>query len=261
MHPDKKLPVTVALAARNVTRNVRTPMLVTASLLQPVIWLVLFSQIFQRLADTPDFQRFGYDSYLEFLVPGMVVLSMLFTALQSGLATVTDIDTGMMDKLLISPIRRTSILLGRVTADATTMVLQGGIILTIAVLLGARPQTGWLGALAMLAYATVFGVVWACVSNLIALRTRNSEATMAGGLFLTLPALFLTPAFFPEPLLPGWLQAVAAGNPAAYVIETGQRLMSIGNDWGQDVQALTALAVAALILVPAAVTAFRSATR
>jgi ABC-2 type transport system permease protein len=261
MHRDMKLPVALALGARNVTRNVRTPMLVTASLLQPVIWLVLFSQIFQRLADTPDFQRFGYDSYLEFFVPGMIVLSMLFTALQSGLATVADIDTGMMDKLLISPIRRTSILLGRVAADAITMVLQGGIILTIAVLLGARPQTGWPGALGMLGYAAVFGVIWACVSNLIALRTRNSELTMAAGLFLTLPALFLTPAFFPEPLLPGWLQGVAAGNPAAYVIETGQQLMSIGNDWGQDAQALTALGVAALILVPATVAAFRSATR
>jgi ABC-2 type transport system permease protein len=189
------------------------------------------------------------------------VLSMLFTALQSGLATVTDIDTGMMDKLLTSPIRRTSILLGRVIADAITMLLQGAIILGIAVLMGARPQTGWLGALALLGYATLFGVVWAGLSNLIALRTRNSELTMAAGLFLTLPALFLTPAFFPKPLLPSWLQTVATGNPAAYVIETGQRLMSIGNDWGQDARALLALGVAALILVPAAVAAFRARTK
>jgi ABC-2 type transport system permease protein len=260
MRRDIRLPVPVALGARNVTRNLRTPMLVVASLLQPVIWLVLFSQIFRGLADTQQFRSLGYDSYVEFLLPGMVVLSMLFTALQSGLATVTDIDTGMMDKLLISPIRRTSILLGRVLADAITMLLQGAIILGIAVLMGARPQTGWLGALALLASATLFGVVWASLSNLIALRTRNSELTMAGGLFLTLPALFLTPAFFPKPLLPGWLQTVATGNPAAYVIETGQRLMGIGNDWGQDARALLALGVAALILVPAAVAAFRART-
>jgi ABC-2 type transport system permease protein len=260
MRRDIRLPVPVALGARNVTRNLRTPMLVVASLLQPVIWLVLFSQIFRGLADTQQFRSLGYDSYVEFLLPGMVVLSMLFTALQSGLATVTDIDTGMMDKLLISPIRRTSILLGRVLADAITMLLQGAIILGIAVLMGARPQTGWLGALALLASATLFGVVWVSLSNLIALRTRNSELTMAGGLFLTLPALFLTPAFFPKPLLPGWLQTVATGNPAAYVIETGQRLMGIGNDWGQDARALLALGVAALILVPAAVAAFRART-
>jgi ABC-2 type transport system permease protein len=260
MNPDMKLPVPVALGARNLLRNVRTPMLVAASLIQPMIWLVLFSQIFRGLADTEQFQRFGYDSYLAFFVPGTVVLSMLFTALQSGMATMTDIDSGMMDKLLISPIRRSSILLGRVIADAITMLVQGAIILGLAVLMGVRPQTGLLGALALIAYATVFGVVWACVSNLIALRTRNSELTMVAGLILTLPALFLTPAFFPKPLLPEWLRSVAAGNPAAYVIETGQRLMSTGNDWGQDLRTLVALAVAGLVLIPTTVAAFRAAT-
>jgi ABC-2 type transport system permease protein len=258
---DVKMPVSLGLGARNLVRNIRTPMLITASLLQPLIWLVLFSQIFRGLADTPAFRRMGYGSYLDFFVPGMIVLSMLFTALQSGMATVTDIGSGMMDKLLISPIRRSSILAGRVMADAVTMLLQGGIILGIALLMGARVQTGWLGALAMLAVATVFGVVWACVSNLIALRTRNSELTMVAGLFLTLPALFLTSAFFPGQLLPEWLRAVAKGNPAAYVIETGQRLMSLGNDWGQDLRTLIALAVAGLVLIPAAVSAFRAAAR
>jgi ABC-2 type transport system permease protein len=191
----------------------------------------------------------------------MVVLSMVFTALQSGMAIVTDIDTGMMDKLLISPIRRTSILFGRVIADAVTMLAQGGIIVALAVLMGARPETGLVGALVMIAYAAVFGVVWSGVSTVIALRTRNSELTMVTGFLLTLPTLFLTPAFFPEPLLPGWLQAVATVNPAAYVIETGQQLMSIGNDWGQDVRTVIALAVAALVLVPASVAAFRATTR
>jgi ABC-2 type transport system permease protein len=261
MASDLRIPVPVALGARNVTRSLRTPMLVMASVVQPVVWLVLFSQIFRGLADTPAFRSLGYDSYLEFFVPGMVVLSMLFTAVQSGLATVTDIETGMMDKLLISPIRRTSILLGRVIADSITMLAQGAIILILAVAMGARPETGMLGALALIGFAILFGVIWAGLSNLIALRTRNSELTMVAGLSLTLPALFLTPAFFPEPLLPGWLQTVASGNPAAYVIETGQRLMSIGNDWGQDVRTLIALAAAGVVLAPASVAAFGTTTK
>jgi ABC-2 type transport system permease protein len=256
----KTLPVPLALGMRNIIRNLRTPMLVTASLLQPVIWLVLFSQTFKGLANTDQFRRLGYGSYLEFLLPGMLVLSMLFTALQSGIATVTDIDTGVMDKLLISPIRRSSILLGRVGADAITMVIQGGIILALAVAMGARPNSAP-GALAVLALATVFGVVWAGLSNLIALRTRNSELTMVGGLLLTLPALFLTPAFFPRQLLPGWLQGVSNVNPAAYVIETGQQLVSIGNSWAQDGRTLIALVVTAVALIPASVAAFRTAAK
>jgi ABC-type polysaccharide/polyol phosphate export permease len=83
---------------------------------------------------------------------------------------------------------------------------------------------------------------------------------MVGGLPLTLPALFLTPACFPKPLLPGWLQTVISGNPAAYVIETGQRLMTSGNSWEQDARALIAPAVAAAVLIPASVTAFRATT-
>ena len=169
MRANTKPSVALALGARNITRNVRTPMLVFMSLLQPVIWLVLFSQIFQGLADTEEFRRLGYDSYLEFLLPGMLVLSMLFTALQSGMATVTDIDSGMMDKLLISPIRRTSILIGRVIADAATMLAQGAVIVVLAVLMGVRPESGLPGTLAMIAYATLFGIVWASLSKLIAL--------------------------------------------------------------------------------------------
>lgn len=249
------------LGARDILKGVRTPMLITASLIQPIIWLVLFSQTFQGLADTPQFRDLGYTSYLTFLVPGMVMLSVLFTALQSGMATVTDVDTGMLDKLLISPIRRFSILGGRVVADAVTMLVQGAIVLAVAILMGAKVQTGWLGALQLLGYATLFGVVWASLSNLIALRTRNSELTMVAGLLLTLPALFLSPAFFPKPLQPSWLQTVAGWNPAAYVIETGQRLMTAGYDWGLDLQTLGVVAGAGAVLVTAAVTSFRAATR
>src|SRR6266511_1836856 len=89
------------------------------------------------------------------------------------------------------------------------------------------------------------------------------RADPVAGLFLTLPALFFTPAFFPEPLPPGWFQAVATGNPAAYVIETGKRLMSIGHDRGQDLRTLIALVVAGFVLAPgaAAVAAFRATTK
>jgi ABC-2 type transport system permease protein len=249
------------IGTRDVLKSVRTPMLITMSLLQPIIWLVLFSQTFRGLADTPQFRNLGYSSYLTFLVPGMIVLSVLFTALQSGMATITDIDTGMMDKFLISPIRRFSILLGRMAADAVTMLLQGGVIFAVTLLMGARVETGWLGALGLLGLATLFGVVWASLSNLIALHTKNSEMTMVAGLLLTLPALFLSSAFFPKQLLPGWLQAVAKGNPAAYVIETGQRLMNFGNNWGLDLRTLAVVAAAGLVLVTGAVTAFRASSR
>jgi ABC-2 type transport system permease protein len=249
------------LAARNLLKSVRAPMLLVASLLQPLLWLTMFSQTFRRLADTPQFQSLGYHSYLAFLMPGMVVLSVLFAALQSGLATVADIDSGMFDKLLVSPIGRSSILLGRVLADTLAILVRATIVLAVGLLLGARVATGVPGALALLALVTLFGLVWVSLTNLVALRSRNAEATMVAGLLITLPALFLSPAFFPLSLQPGWLRAVAKANPASYLIETGQQLTSLGNHWQQDLNTLLALATAGLLLIPAAIAAFRAATR
>ena len=247
----------VFIGGRNIARSVRAPMLLAISLLQPVIWLALFSQTFRGLGDLAQFRAQGYQDYLSFFTPGMVVLSMLFTGLQSGMATMSDIDSGMMDKFLASPVRRLTILAGRVGADTLTMLAQGAIILVIATAMGVRATPGPAGAVALIALATAFGVIWAALSNLVALVTRNAELTMALGFLLTLPVLFMSSAFFPLRLQPAWLQRVAGANPAAYVISTGQQLLNSGNNTPQDVRTIIALAAAAVIAIPATLLAFR----
>ena len=247
----------VFIGGRNITRSVRAPMLLAVSLLQPVIWLALFSQTFRGLGDVAQFRAQGYRDYLSFFTPGMVVLSMLFTGLQSGMATMSDIDSGMMDKFLASPVRRLTILAGRVGADTLTMLAQGAIILVIATAMGVRATPGPAGAVALIALATAFGVIWAALSNLVALLTRNAELTMALGFLLTLPVLFMSSAFFPLRLQPAGLQRVADANPAAYVITTGQQLLNSGNNAPQDVRTIIALAAAAVIAIPATLLAFR----
>ena len=247
----------VFIGGRNITRSVRAPMLLAVSLLQPVIWLALFAQTFGGLGDVAQFRAQGYRDYLSFFTPGMVVLSMLFTGLQSGMATMSDIDSGMMDKFLASPVRRLTILAGRVGADTLTMLAQGAIILVIATAMGVRAAPGPAGAVALIALATAFGVIWAALSNLVALVTRNAELTMALGFLLTLPVLFMSSAFFPLRLQPAGLQRVADANPAAYVITTGQQLLNTGNNAPQDVRTIIALAAAAVIAIPATLLAFR----
>jgi ABC-2 type transport system permease protein len=174
---------------------------------------------------------------------------------------VSDIDGGMLDKLRVSPISRISILLGRVLADSATMVVQVAVVHGVGTLMGARVETGWLGMFGMVACVTLLGIVWASLANLIALWSRNAELTMVAGIFVTLPAIFLSPAFFPLRFQPSWVQTVAKANPASYVIDVGQSLMSIGNDWAQDARMVAVLAVAALVAMPATVAAFRAATR
>ena len=254
----RQLTLVVLLGGRNVAKTIRAPMLLAVSLLQPLVWLLLFSQTFRALGDTPQLAHLGYHSYLSFFAPAMVVLSVLFTALQSGMATVTDISTGMMDKLVTSPIPRWVVLAARVYADAILMVVQTLIVIALAAAMGASIRTGPAGVVLLLVSAVVFGVVWACLSNLIALRTRNAELTMVVGFFLTLPVLFLSSAFFPLSLQPGWVQTVADANPAAYVIAAGQRLLNLGDSGRADLHMLIALVVAALVLVPLTLNAFRA---
>jgi ABC-2 type transport system permease protein len=252
---------TSLLARRNVLKTLRSPAFVSFSLLQPVVWLVLFSQTFSGLSDSPQFQRLGYPSYLTFVAPAMMVLSVLFTALQSGLSVVTDLDTGMLDKLRTDPIARSSILVGRLIADAGLMAAQATLVLVLAVSIGATVAGGWAGAATMTVGIVLFGVAWAALSDFVALHTADSELTMVIGLFLTLPVLFLTSAFFPRPELPGWLRAVSRANPAAYVIEAGRNVMNFGNDWAALARAGGILAATLVVTLAAATGAFRHVTR
>jgi ABC-2 type transport system permease protein len=249
---------TSLLARRNVLKTLRSPAFVSFSLLQPVVWLVLFSQTFSGLSDSPQFQRLGYPSYLTFVAPAMMVLSVLFTALQSGLSVVTDLDTGMLDKLRTDPIARSSILVGRLIADAGLMAAQATVVLVLAVSMGATVAGGWAGAATMTVGVVLFGVAWAALSDFVALHTADSELTMVIGLFLTLPVLFLTSAFFPRPELPGWLRAVSRANPAAYVIEAGRNVMNFGND--RAALARTGGILAATLVVTLAAATARTAT-
>jgi ABC-2 type transport system permease protein len=252
---------TSLLARRNVLKTLRSPAFVSFSMLQPVVWLVLFSQTFSGLADSPQFERLGYSSYVTFVTPAMMVLSVLFTALQSGLSVVTDLDTGMLDKLRTDPITRSSILVGRLIADAALMAAQATVVLVLAVSMGATVVGGWAGAVTMLVGVVLFGVAWAALSDFVALHTADSELTMVTGLFLTLPVLFLSSAFFPRSELPGWLRAASRANPAAYVIEAGRNVMNFGNDWAALART-GGIVVGTLILTLAAATAaFRHVTR
>jgi hypothetical protein len=150
--------------------------------------------------------------------------------MQSGLATVTDIDTGMMDKLLTSPIRRTSILLGRVIADAIHAGGAGSEHLRHRRGDGgpARERPPRRTGDSRLRHRVRRGVGRLVEPHRPAHPQLGADHGRRS--VPALPALFLTPAFSPKSLLPGWLQTVAAGNAAAYVIETGQRLMSVDNE-------------------------------
>ena len=102
---------------RNIKKVVRVPMLLFFSLFQPMLWLTLFTQIFKKFGDFPQFQSQGYSSYLQFFAPSVIVMTVLASSFQSGMGMVSDLEQGMLDKFLISPIHRSSVLIGKVVDD------------------------------------------------------------------------------------------------------------------------------------------------
>jgi len=244
------------LLRRNLLKTRRVPMLLFFALFQPLLFLFLFSQIFSSLGDLPGFP---YESYLQFLVPSIIALTALNSAFQSGMGTVTDMDDGMLDKFLIAPIHRLSIMTGRILSDGARIILQATLILAVAWLMGTRYATGVAGMLVMLVLAALFGMAWAGLSNIIALRSGNAELTMMIGILITFPVLFLSTAFMPEALLPDWLGTVAKFNPITYIVEAERALVNEGWDWTAIGQSLAVTLVLGAITLTGATRAFRKA--
>jgi ABC-2 type transport system permease protein len=150
----------------------------------------------------------------------------------SGLALVTDIDLGYLDKLLLAPIRRSSIVLGRLMADFARGLLTSMLVLVLGLAFGVRIKSGIGGAIVLVLLASLWGVAYAGFAQLIALRSRNVQTTNAS-FIIFFPLLFLTPNFVPFELLKQPMRAMARANPVSYIIVGLRSLVLEGWNWGQ----------------------------
>src|SRR5512135_3567059 len=219
------------LFVRYLKKLIRNPILLFFSLFQPIIFLVLFTQLFSELSNFPGFLPEGV-SYTQFATAGILLQNAFGSALQSGTSIVLDIDSGFLQKMLVTPVKRPAILLGRLTSDAFRVVVQSAIILGLAYVLGAYVTTGVIGILLIFFTIAFFGLAWSGISLALGMKTRSSETVFAIGGFLTFPLLFLSTALFPLSFMPSWVQDVSNFNPISYAVNAIRVLMTTGYDWG-----------------------------
>ncbi|MCH7737152.1 MAG: ABC transporter permease [Chloroflexi bacterium] len=226
-------------------RNLKTWLGVPANVIAPLfisaLLFILFGAMFDR---TISLGGFGTEDYRAFLVAWIVVQVVVFSGTDSGFSLLMDIMSGYFDKLLLAPINRFSILFGTLMVSGTRALLQALIIVCLALAVGVHFQAGVLGILFMLALAVVFGLVWSCLGIMIALKTKNAQATQTAGL-LFFPFIFLTTAFMPEDQLSGWFKVAVKINPVTYVMEAMRAIVLEGWDWPTI---LTGVWVACLML-------------
>jgi ABC-2 type transport system permease protein len=249
---------TWVLFVRSLKKLVRTPILLFFALVQPIIFLVLFTQLFSSVG--AQFSRaagFGAVTYLSFAVAGIVLQNGFSSALQSGTSVVDDLTSGFLEKELVTPVNRAAILLGRLLTDAFRVVVQSGIILVLALLLGGEFATGVLGVLMIFFIVAFFGLAWSGISLAIGLRTRSSETVFGLGGLLTFPLLFMSTALVPVALMPGWMQTVSDFNPISYAVDAVRSLTLIGFDWGKIAEALGIIGLIAVVSLGATLYMFR----
>ncbi|SEQ21980.1 ABC transporter permease [Natrinema salaciae] len=206
-------------------KSVRNPFVLVVSLVQPIIFLVLFTQVFGGVA-TSALEGVSYETYL---VPAIVIQVALVAAATSGIGLVNDIENGMFEKTLVSPMNRSAVFLGKTLAEVVRIVVQVVIVLGLGVLLGAEIATGLVGAVAITGICVLFSVWFTAFSNVLAVVTRDEESTIIGANLLQLPLLFVSSAFLPLPALPEWIQTVATFNPITYGVDAARAVM-LGED-------------------------------
>ncbi|MDX6324435.1 MAG: type transport system permease protein, partial [Nocardioidaceae bacterium] len=179
----------VQLTGRSVRALVRQPVFLVITLVQPMMWLLLFGQLFKRVTDLPGFST---SSYLEFLTPGVVAMTALFSATWAGTVYIDDMERGVMDRMLASPVSRGAMINGTLAYQSVTSVVQTAVVFAAAYLVGARfPWTGIVGTVVA---AVLLTLMFAALSNAVALLVRHQEALIGISQVVALPLVFLSSA-------------------------------------------------------------------
>ncbi len=205
----------------------RQPAWIVISLMQPLIYLLIFAPAFKSVAQIPGFGG----TYLDFLAPGIVVMTVMFSGGWVGMSVMDDIDRGVIDRLLVSPASRTAIIGGRLLQGAILAVVQAGIILGIGFLMGATYPDGTLGIAILLLCSVLLGEAIGALSTGLALLARKEETVIATINMVLTPLMFLSAVFMRIELMPHWIRATATYNPVNWALVAGRGAMQASVDW------------------------------
>jgi ABC-2 type transport system permease protein len=246
---------TAALAVRDLLRLWRQPWFIAVSLVQPIIWLLLFGALFERVVDIPGFSGGDYKQYL---VPGVLVMTAFFSSGWNGMSTIDDLERGVTDRLLVTPVRRWPLIAGRLGQNLVQVVIQSVVIVVLALVIGVTFPGGPLGVLALAVAAGLLGTAFAALSNALALVARKEESLIGAVTFLQLPLTFMSTAFMQSRLMPDWIRTASDYNPVDWAIRAGREAVSTGADWGTVAGYCGLLAGFALVCLMLATRAFRA---
>jgi ABC-2 type transport system permease protein len=218
---------TLFLFVRLMRNLLRQPIWIALILIQPMFWLLLYSQLFRRITDLPGF---GTTSYVDYLTPGIAIMTAFFSGTWAGMGTIEDLDRGVIERFLATPVRRSAIVLARLLQSAVVATIQALIILVVGLFLGAT-NGGPLGWLVIVLAAFLVAAGFSGISNGIALLTRQEATMIAVANFIGLPLLFFSSILIAASLIPGWMETLSLANPVEWAVRASRAQALPGTDW------------------------------
>ena len=246
------------LAQRHIRALMRQPIWIALTLFQPLIWLLLYGQLFKKVVELPGF---GASSYITFLTPGIVCMSAMFSSGWTGMGIIRDLDSGVIDRFLVSPASRAAIIAGRLVSLALTIFTQTAILVCIGFVLGARWGGGFAGVAILFACSILLAMPFGALSLAMALAVRKEESLIGAVNFLLLPLTFLSPVFMSPALMPGWIPPVANLNPVNWAVSAARAALAGSGDPATIALRMGLLAAFGVLSATLATSSFRAYQR
>lgn len=242
------------MATRQLRKVLRRPIYVVSLFVQPVIFVLLFRYVFGGAIKTP------HVSYVDYLMPGIIVMTAIFGALTTGIGLTEDLKAGVVDRFRSLPIARSAVLLGRTASDLIVNVISLIVILLIGFAVGFRPSQPVYEVALAFALVLAFAYVFSWISAYLGLVVRDPETAQSVGFIWVVPLVFASSAFVPTSSMPGALHAFADLNPVSLTVNAARALMvGHAHALGPALGTLAWLGGLLVVFVPLAVRKFRRA--
>jgi ABC transporter DrrB family efflux protein len=197
----------LVIARRNLTRIARTPQLLVFATIQPVMFVLLFRYVFGGAIHVPGI------SYVDYLIPGIIVQTVVFGATSTAVGLSEDMSKGIIDRFQSLPMSRSAVLAGRTIADLARNVFVVLLMIVVGIAVGFRFHNGFLPAVAAVFVALLLGYTLSWVFALIGLTVADPETAQLAGFLPIFPLVFASSVFTSTQSMPGWLQAFANVQP------------------------------------------------
>lgn len=236
------------ITKRNMLRYARLPRLVFFSLIQPVMFIVLFNYVFGGALGTSIHVPGG--KYINFLLPGILVQTVMFGGVQTGIGLAEDMGKGIIDRFRSLPMSRMAVIAGRTFSDSLRNIVTSLIMITVGHLMGFRFQNGVLGALEMMVVIVLFGYAFSWVFAYIGMAVKDAETAQLASFVIIFPLTFASAAFVPVLTMPTWLQTFARNQPVTFAVQSARHFALGIPDNGATWKLLIWVAMLLAIFVP-----------